>query len=165
MGSGVGGERRSEEASQDSVDQRECPPRLAEVWTLPSAHSSGLLCSGKAVMSGASCCLRDATLLCSWGRLLSRAASTSSSCAHLSSSSSKTPASVAFRRSPMRPRSVPDHSEFTQPLRPAILRFTSRSHSPPLSPRLRSTGHPGSTSPTPFHLHSPEKERGESEAW
>lgn len=69
------------------------------------------------------CCLQDVTQLCSLGRLLSRAASTKSSCLHLSSSSSKTPASVALRRSPMRTRSVPDHSEFTQPLRPAILEF------------------------------------------
>lgn len=51
----------------------------------------------------------------------SSAASSISKCLHLSTSSSSTPASVALRRSPMRTRSVPDQSEFTQPRRPAIL--------------------------------------------
>lgn len=51
----------------------------------------------------------------------SKALSTISMCLHLSTSSSSTPASVALRRSPMRTRSVPDQSEFTQPRRAAIL--------------------------------------------
>lgn len=45
LGSGVGGESRSEGVSQDRVDQRELLPLFDEVWTAPSPElqSSGLL--------------------------------------------------------------------------------------------------------------------------
>ena len=46
-GSGVGGESRSDEASQDRVDQRELLPLTDEEWTVPSPEllpqSSGLV--------------------------------------------------------------------------------------------------------------------------
>lgn len=47
LGSGVGGESRSEGASQDRVDQRELLPLPVDGWTVPSPEpppqSSGLL--------------------------------------------------------------------------------------------------------------------------
>lgn len=47
LGSSVGGESRSEGASQDRVDQRELLPLPDEEWTIPSpellTESSGLL--------------------------------------------------------------------------------------------------------------------------
>lgn len=87
---------------------------------------------------GLTCCPRDVAVLCpasSWASLPSagsgsgsvafarspRTASTISRCLHRSSSSSRTPASVALRRSPMRTRSVPDQSELTQPRRTAAI--------------------------------------------
>lgn len=106
----------------------------------PSLHSYLIIWSCRDP-SWLTCCLRDVaepwfaalsgaplsstgpgtSALAAAGPRSSRAASTISMCLHLSTSSSSTPASVALRRSPMRTRSVPDQSEFTQLRRPAIL--------------------------------------------
>lgn len=82
------------------------------------------------------CCLREVAALSSaalstpspwWAGapFMSSTASTLSSCRPLRRSSSNMPARVAFNRSPIRTRSLPDHSEFTQPRRPAIVRAKS----------------------------------------
>lgn len=55
LGSGVGGESRSEGTSQDRVDQRELFPLPDEKWIVPSAELvpqlSGLLRMGNPTMS------------------------------------------------------------------------------------------------------------------
>lgn len=55
LGSGVGGESKSEGTSQDRVDQRELFPLLDEDWLVPSPElvpqSSGLLWMGSATIS------------------------------------------------------------------------------------------------------------------
>lgn len=77
-----------------------------------------------AALSSFSCCSQ---FLSAFSPLSSNTDSISSSWRPRSTSSSTMPASVALSRSPMRTRSLPDHSEFTQLLRPDILRVQSGS--------------------------------------
>lgn len=55
LGSGVGGDSRSDGASQERVDQRELLPLPDEEWTVPSPEllpeSSGLLWQGDTIIS------------------------------------------------------------------------------------------------------------------